>query len=106
MYAIEFKLFFYFQSYTVKLFCPTCNDVYEPRSSKHDLDGAYFGTTFPHYFFMHYPEVRRPAPKEEYIPRIFGFKINKNSYSRCLEKKQKELDEKEKEKEKEQEQGK
>lgn len=62
---------------TVKLFCPRCEDVYYPRSKYHgNLDGAYFGTTFPHLFLMTYPHLRPTRPVEKYIPRIFGFKIS------------------------------
>lgn len=44
---------------TVSLYCPRCSDVYHPRSGRHaNVDGAYFGTTFPHLFLMTYPQVR------------------------------------------------
>ena len=33
----------------VKLFCPCCEDVYLPKRCK-DMDGAYFGCSFPHIF--------------------------------------------------------
>ncbi|KAJ2091270.1 casein kinase 2 regulatory subunit [Coemansia sp. RSA 986] len=62
----------------VKLYCGRCEDVYNPKSRKHALvDGAYFGTSFPHMLFQVYPSIK-PAPSEQrYVPRIFGFKIHK-----------------------------
>lgn len=42
----------------VKLFCPRCEDIYSPKSSRHGtIDGAFFGSTFPHMLFMVYPNV-------------------------------------------------
>lgn len=47
---------------TVKLFCPNCNDIYVPPSSRFQgVDGAFFGTTFSHLFFQTYRELS-PAP--------------------------------------------
>jgi len=34
----------------VKVYCPRCQDVYIPRQKQLDIDGAYFGTSFPHVF--------------------------------------------------------
>lgn len=62
---------------TVKIFCPMCWDLYFPRSRSHNtLDGAYWGTTFPHIFLNTYPELVPPRNPERYTPRIFGFKIH------------------------------
>ncbi|TFK19454.1 casein kinase II beta subunit, partial [Coprinopsis marcescibilis] len=47
---------------TVKLFCPNCNDIFVPPSSRFQgVDGAFFGTTFAHLFFQTYRELA-PAP--------------------------------------------
>ena len=43
---------------TVKLFCPSCQDLYTPPNSRfHSVDGAFFGTTFGCLFFMTFPEL-------------------------------------------------
>lgn len=43
---------------TVKLFCPSCLDVYVPPNSRfQSVDGAFFGTTFGCLFFMTFPEL-------------------------------------------------
>jgi casein kinase II subunit beta len=34
----------------VKVYCPRCQDVYIPRQKQLDIDGAYFGNSFPHVF--------------------------------------------------------
>ena len=42
---------------TVKLFCPSCLDVYTPPNSRfQSVDGAFFGTTFGCLFFMTFPD--------------------------------------------------
>ncbi|CAG8456022.1 7776_t:CDS:2 [Ambispora leptoticha] len=67
---------------TVKLFCPNCLDLYTPPSSRyHNIDGAYFGTTFPHLLFQLYPDLLPRTPNIIYEPRIFGFKVNEASRS-------------------------
>ncbi|KAL2832346.1 casein kinase II regulatory subunit-domain-containing protein [Aspergillus pseudoustus] len=43
---------------TVKLFCPSCQDLYTPPNSRfHSVDGAFFGTTFGCLFFMTFPDL-------------------------------------------------
>lgn len=86
----------------VKLYCPRCEDLYSPKSSRHGaIDGAYFGSTFAHMLFMVYPGMipsksvpgagaggqgqggpqgglaSGAASKVERVrPRIFGFKVH------------------------------
>lgn len=36
----------------VKVYCPKCEEVYVPRIKFVDIDGAYFGCSFPHIFFQ------------------------------------------------------
>lgn len=62
---------------TVKLYCPRCEDIYNPKSSRHaSIDGAYFGTSFPHMLFQVHPNYMPTKSIERYEPRIFGFKIH------------------------------
>jgi len=42
-----------------------------------DIDGAYFGTTFPHLFLMTYGQLKPQKPSQSYVPRVFGFKLHK-----------------------------
>lgn len=50
-----------------------------------DIDGAYFGATFPHLFFLTFPELKVSKASEVYVPRVFGFRVHKDAYSRSLE---------------------
>ncbi|KNZ81486.1 putative casein kinase II subunit beta-2 [Termitomyces sp. J132] len=70
---------------TMKLFCPNCNDVYVPPSSKFQgVDGAFFGTTFAHLFFQSYRELA-PAPfwkpQSSGSSLIYGFKVSERAKS-------------------------
>ncbi|CAD5176303.1 unnamed protein product [Musa acuminata subsp. malaccensis] len=66
------------RSSTVKIYCPKCEDIYYPRSKyQGNIDGAYFGTTFPHLFLMTYGHLKPQKPSQRYVPRVFGFKLHK-----------------------------
>ena len=44
------------RNYTVNVFCPCCHGLYFPKSTRQaNIDGAYFGTTFPHLYLMTHP---------------------------------------------------
>ncbi|TYH41954.1 hypothetical protein ES332_D11G030000v1 [Gossypium tomentosum] len=65
------------RSSTVKIFCPRCEDIYCPRSKyQGNIDGAYFGTTFPHLFLMTYSHLKPLKASQIYVPRVFGFKLH------------------------------
>ncbi|XP_039141778.1 casein kinase II subunit beta-1-like [Dioscorea cayenensis subsp. rotundata] len=66
------------RSSTVKIYCPKCDDIYYPRSKyQGNIDGAYFGTTFPHLFLMTYGHLKPQKATQRFVPRVFGFKIHK-----------------------------
>ncbi|VEU34518.1 unnamed protein product [Pseudo-nitzschia multistriata] len=82
---------------TVKIFCPKCQCVYHPppvrsRSSHHGpagaagVDGAAFGTTFPHLFLMTFSNlVPDPLPADSaYVPRVFGFRVHMSARQRTI----------------------
>ncbi|KAJ4902612.1 Casein kinase II subunit beta' [Raphanus sativus] len=63
---------------TIKIYCPKCEDVYYPRSKyQANIDGAYFGTTFPHLFLMTYGDMKPQKASQSYVPKVFGFKLHK-----------------------------
>merc|ERR1711994_1158600 len=69
----------------VKLYCPRCEELYRPRSARHEnINGACFGTTFPHLFFLVFPELKPQKSKDHYIPRVFGFKLHNTWHQRSL----------------------
>jgi len=66
---------------TVKLYCPRCQEIYFPKLARHaHIDGAFFGTTFPHLLLQMNPEAWPPKSTATYIPKIYGFKIHKSSW--------------------------
>merc|ERR1712083_946728 len=72
---------------SVKLYCPSCENIYRPKSSRYEqVEGAHFGTTFPHLFFLTFPELKPDKPKE-YVPKIFGFAVHKRAYQESFEEK-------------------
>ncbi|KAL8770105.1 MAG: hypothetical protein Q9209_004143 [Squamulea sp. 1 TL-2023] len=62
---------------SVKLYCSKCEDLYNPKSSRHaNIDGAYFGTSFTNILFQVYPALVPEKSMERYSPRVFGFKVH------------------------------
>ncbi|KAF7935978.1 uncharacterized protein EAE98_002198 [Botrytis deweyae] len=61
----------------VKLYCSRCEDIYNPKSSRHSaIDGAYFGTSFHNILFQVYPAMIPAKSYDRYVPRIYGFKVH------------------------------
>jgi casein kinase II subunit beta len=61
----------------VKLYCARCEDIYNPKSSRHAaIDGAYFGTSFHNIIFQVYPALIPAKSAERYTPRVYGFKVH------------------------------
>lgn len=63
------------RSSRVKVFCPRCEEVYIPKKKYSDVDGAYFGSSFPHFLLQTYPDLYPSPARVEYIPKIFGFRV-------------------------------
>ena len=61
----------------VKLYCSRCEDLYNPKSSRHAvIDGAYFGTSLHNILFQVYPAMLPAKSQRRYEPRVFGFKVH------------------------------
>lgn len=68
---------------TVRLYCPNCNDIYLPSSSRYlNIDGAFFGTSFAGMFMKMFPEIQRQCAertKDQFELKLFGFKLNERA---------------------------
>ncbi|OAD67355.1 hypothetical protein PHYBLDRAFT_156570 [Phycomyces blakesleeanus NRRL 1555(-)] len=64
----------------VRLYCPNCKDIYTPTSSKfNNVDGAHFGSSFPHLFVQAFPDIFIPEIPNVYTAKIFGFRVHAHS---------------------------
>lgn len=62
---------------TVRLYCAKCEDIYNPKSSRHgSIDGAYFGSSFHSMMFQVYPALLPEKSIRRYEPRIYGFRVH------------------------------
>lgn len=62
---------------TVKLYCPKCEDLYNPKSTRHAIiDGAYFGSTFHSMLFQVHPSLVPEKSIRRYEPKIYGFRVH------------------------------
>lgn len=63
----------------MKLYCARCRELYDHNvPGGNYIDGAFFGSTFPHLFLQTYSELRPPACSRTYVPRVFGFKVHQS----------------------------
>jgi len=74
---------------TVKVFCPKCQNIYHPppirsRGGSCTVDGASFGTTFPHLFLMTFSNLVPDGLSSDsvYVPRVFGFRVHQSARQR------------------------
>lgn len=93
------------RQHRVRVYCPMCQEVYIPRSSGSamernvdwqstissnceeeeddsdtpripgNVDGAFFGPSFPQVFLLQFTGLIPKLPPKPHVPRIFGFKI-------------------------------
>ena len=70
----------------VKVFCPKCDDVFIPKKKSLDIDGAYFGCSFPHILLQSFPDFQPIQTTTIFVPKIFGYKIYKKKGSKYEEK--------------------
>lgn len=65
-------------NHRIKTYCPRCQEAYAVRTSEinADIDGAFFGRSFPHLFLLTFPHLLPDGPPAPYVPKIFGFKVH------------------------------
>eukprot|EP01017_Pseudomicrothorax_dubius_P028635 TRINITY_DN3412_c0_g1_i4.p1 TRINITY_DN3412_c0_g1~~TRINITY_DN3412_c0_g1_i4.p1 ORF type:complete len:275 (+),score=37.30 TRINITY_DN3412_c0_g1_i4:65-889(+) len=66
----------------VKVFCPRCEDIFIPKKKCPDVDGAYFGCSFPMFFLQTYPDLTPQPPSNTYVSKLYGFRIHQKKGSK------------------------
>ena len=73
---------------SVKVMCPRCRDVYVGYNDRRkdgegddgiDMDGCFFGESFPMEFLIHNPEYGNVGGCEKYKLKLYGFELRKES---------------------------
>lgn len=60
----------------MQVYCHNCKNLYIPNKD-FTVDGCAFGKTFPHLFEMSYRKILHKVEYDEYIPTIYGIRIDK-----------------------------
>ena len=68
----------------VKVYCPRCGEVYLPKKKCDDIDGAYFGPSFPFLLIKTYPDLVPKEKLKRFEPTIYGFKLHKQASASSL----------------------
>ncbi|KAK6090616.1 hypothetical protein P3W45_000339 [Vairimorpha bombi] len=60
---------------STKVYCYNCVCIYLPKGPIKGLDGCAWGKYFPHFLLLTYPYKFKKKKLQEYVPRIYGFRI-------------------------------
>ncbi|KAL7346713.1 casein kinase II subunit beta [Encephalitozoon intestinalis] len=60
---------------STKVYCHCCVSVYEARGILRLVDGCAWGKSFPHFLILTHSYHFPSGKCEEYVPRIYGFRI-------------------------------
>ena len=71
--------FLHYRSFYSKKTPPQCEQLYATKSKHSDVDGAYFGSSFPHLFCLTFPSLFPIEIPRPFIPKLFGFRLVGNS---------------------------
>eukprot|EP01054_Gregarina_sp_Poly1_P002973 Gregarina_sp_Poly_1__2972@NODE_1832_length_3252_cov_230_314600_g1190_i0_p3_GENE_NODE_1832_length_3252_cov_230_314600_g1190_i0NODE_1832_length_3252_cov_230_314600_g1190_i0_p3_ORF_typecomplete_len281_score42_17CK_II_beta/PF01214_18/1_3e63_NODE_1832_length_3252_cov_230_314600_g1190_i023865 len=91
------------KQHRARVYCPMCQETYVPRAcgpahnsptpseykgdvdedddddeedaASNNIDGAFFGPSFPHIFLLQYTILIPKFPPTAYVPKVFGFRI-------------------------------
>jgi casein kinase II subunit beta len=68
----------------VKIYCPRCRDIYNPKKKFADVDGSFFGPSFPYLLIMTYPDLGSLFKKEQHVATMFGFRVEEPNPERVV----------------------
>ena len=77
-HCIPFGPSYTYGEFKVQLFCPNCTDSYDINDRSNILDGSFFGPDWFHFLLANHhedPELFPPNPPENFVPKIYGFRI-------------------------------